>query len=89
MGIAVLRHIEGLATGADDGLCCSCMLPKKMLLQPILGGEPKATDRAEESSGRSLRDRTRSILRSLQGGHLLLYGLHHQPVKSDFFNYAQ
>jgi len=42
MGIAVLRHIEGLATGADDGLCCSCMLPKKMLLQPILGGEPKA-----------------------------------------------
>jgi hypothetical protein len=39
------------------------MLPKKMLLQPILGGEPKATDRAEESSD---RNRTRSILRSLQ-----------------------
>jgi hypothetical protein len=72
MGIAVLRHFEGLATGADDGLCCSCMLPKKMLLQPILGGEPKATDRAEESS---VRDRTRSILRSLQSRHLLLDGL--------------
>ena len=69
MGIEVLRHKEWLAAGADDGLCCSSMLPKKMLLQPILGGEPKATDRAEESS---VRDRTRSILRS---HHLLLDGL--------------
>ena len=56
------------------------MLPKKMLLQPILGGEPKATDRAEESS---VRDRTRSIL-SLQSRHLLLDGLQLQPVKRKF-----
>ncbi len=82
MGVAVLRHFEGLAAGADDGLGCSSMLPEKMLLQPILGGERKATDRAEESS---VRDRTRSILRSLQGHHLLLDGLQLQPVKRKFF----
>ena len=84
MGVAVLRHIEGLATGAVDGLCCSSMLPKKMLLQPILGGEAKATDWAEESSvlcpGPSLHDRTRSTQRSL-----LLDGLQLQPVKRKFF----
>jgi hypothetical protein len=31
MGIEVLRHSEGLATGAEDVFCC--MLPKKMLQQ--------------------------------------------------------
>jgi hypothetical protein len=51
------------------------MLPKKMLLQSILRGEPEATDRAEKSS-----DRTRSI----QGRHLLLDGLQLQPVKRKF-----
>ncbi len=38
MGIEVLRHKEWLAAGADDGLCCSSMLPKKKLLHPVLGG---------------------------------------------------
>jgi hypothetical protein len=84
MGVAVLRHFEGLATGAVDGLCCSSMLPKKMLLQPILSGEAKATDSAEESSvlcpGPSLHNRTHSTQRSL-----LLDGLQLQPVKRKFF----
>jgi hypothetical protein len=84
MGVAVLRHSEGLAAGADDGLCCSSILPKKMLLQLVFGGEGKATDRAEESSalrpGYSLHHRTPSIQRSL-----LLDGLQLQPVKRKFF----
>jgi hypothetical protein len=67
MGIKVLRHSEGLATGAEDGVCSS-MLPEKMLLHPVIGGEGEATDWAGESPvlrpGRSLHHRTRSTQRS-------------------------
>ncbi len=70
MGIEVLRHKEWLAAGADDGLCCSSMLPKKKLLHPVLGGEGKATDWADESAtlgpGGSLNYRTHGPLQELQ-----------------------